>query len=62
MKPPYDPEHPEQIVQHGQGAVVARCGRHFQGPPRRLGRDEAARELADDLNAHRATYVTGATA
>lgn len=42
--------------------VVARCGRHYTGEPRKLGRPETARELAADFDVHRVTYTAAATA
>lgn len=71
MRPPYHPSHPERITfapdpdmanGHDSSAVVARCGQHFTGPARRLCTGSTARELADDFNAHRATYVPAALA
>jgi hypothetical protein len=69
VRPPYDPAHVEQILcprlldEHGrpegtnQSCVVARCSCGWSGPNHRLGVDGVATLLADDLNAHRATYV-----
>lgn len=65
--PPYDPAHPESVTfaphedrQYDTSRVVARCGRHWTGPPRALGTGNTAAQLIDDFNAHRATYATGA--
>ncbi|NUS59164.1 MAG: hypothetical protein HOV66_30550 [Streptomycetaceae bacterium] len=70
MRPPYDPEHPESVnfapgddgQVYDRRFVVARCGRHFTGPTRRLATGTTARELAEDFNAHRLSYVQGESA
>lgn len=58
MRPPYHPRHVEAVYQRGSSGVVAHCScTGTLGPVRRLGTDGVARALADDFNAHRATYV-----
>jgi hypothetical protein len=68
MRPPYHPEHVEAVdfaqrrdrrgrPRQDPRRVVARCSCGVDGPPRELASGDTARLLADDFNAHRATYV-----
>lgn len=60
MMPPYDPDHVEGIffVRSSTHAVVARCSCGWSGAEHVLTpAGGIARDLADNLNAHRATYV-----
>jgi hypothetical protein len=60
MKPPYHPDHPERVTfasSEDSVHIVAHCGKHFTGELHALGVPGVAREIAAELNAHRATYA-----